>query len=875
VDPATKIIRLSLLPHILALERNEDELPAVGSIIQNARVVRLDAGVGALLALPDKSHDKMDVDDDSVENEGLKANAIYNAASQIRCAYVHISKAIDGDEKRTPEALFSKTFALNTTVPKLRILSKSNWFENVASCATAESIISSAVLTHSDLNPGTIYKSVPVVATLEGGGVLVQLGGMGVKGFIPATHIFDKTSSGDNSYRNKIRMEKYKVGNKVDVRCLEVKANEKKCIVTAKKTLLTTDVDDPVIDYEHIVPGRLATGFVSSATKKGIVVTFYNNVHGRISARQLAEEMGVEDPTTDYKIGDVLKVRIVESAKSNHKDEDDSNYYVLRLSLDISGSSDNKKVRKLIERGNELHSLLSPGMVLPAKSMKIVELVPSKERDDSDGFIPGHVLVTVKAKYLSKNEISKGSITCKLPFEQIFDSYDEKLIESANSFDANVQKILVVGKKIAQEGMVLATSSAKGLPITPILSLKPSLIKVAKNQSKDTIEASRDILLPTPRTPLYMGAYVQGYCTRIDSRYGAFIRFLDNLTAIVPKLKGGLTVGLFDTVLCKIVAMDVTSGNAPKILLKRVKSTKKQVATIPTKSKNLLVEKIKPGDDLGDVKIESINFARAAVTLMDKKFEGCAIKARVHVTMAEPVNGCSNSMPVLINSDDELPDLAEEKEKISSYHPFYSWTVGGIIKDAKCVAIDVRDGINYIELTNRTEGSGDDDIPTFVEDPRSLKVGSTVSAVITAVSKKNQGIWVQICPGCTGFIPGLELNRDVDMLNNMTRYFRIGGRIKCTVLPNQVKEGPFKKIVRLTALDTDKYAKPSRGDILIGRVNRNIKQTNAPSLMIELPGGYVGRCDITELEEVDDWENMPLGKVSNEEVEDEGNGDSK
>lgn len=825
------------------------------------------------MALPDKSHDNMDIDEEVGENEGLKANAIFNAASEIRCAYVHISKAIDVDEKRTPEALFSKTFALNTTIPKLRILSKSNWLENVASCATAESIISSAVLTHSDLIPGTIYKSVPVIATLEGGGVLVQLGGMGVKGFIPATHIFDKTSSGDNSYRNKIRMEKYKVGNKVDVRCLEVKPNEKKCIVTAKKSLLTTDLDDPVIDYEHILPGRLATGFVTSATKKGIIVTFYNNVHGRISARQLAEEMGVEDPTIDYKIGDVLKVRILESAKSTHNDDDDSDYYVLRLSLNISGISENKKVRLSQDRTSDLHSLLSPGMVLPAKSMKIVELIPSKEKDGSDGFIPGHVLVSIKAKYLSNGQSSKGNITCKLPFEQIFDSHDEKAIESANYFDAIVQKILIVGKKIAQEGMVLATSSVKGLPITPIVSLKPTLIKIAKNDSKDTSEGSHDILLPTPRTPLYMGAYVQGYCTRIDPRYGAFIRFLDNLTAIVPKLKGGLTVGLFDTVLCKIAAMDVTSGHAPKILLKRVKSPKKQIKIIPPKSNNLLVEKIKPGDDLGDVKVESINFARAAVTLMDKRFEGYAVKARVHVTMAEPVTGCSNSMPVLINSDDEDPDFVEEREKISGYHPFHSWTVGGIIKDTKCVAIDVRDGISYIELTNRAEATGDDDIPTFVEDPRSLKTGSIVSAVITAVSKKNQGIWVQICPGCTGFIPGLELTRDVDMLNNMSRYFRVGGRIKCTVLPNQATDGPFKKIVRLSALDSDKKTKPARGDIMIGRVNRNIKQTNAPSLMIELSEGYIGRCDITELEEVDDWENMPLGKVSNEE-EDGANEDS-
>jgi hypothetical protein len=31
--------------------------------------------------------------------------------------------------------------------------------------------------------------------------------------------------------------------------------------------------------------------------------------------------------------------------------------------------------------------------------------------------------------------------------------------------------------------------------------------------------------------------------------------------------------------------------------------------------------------------------------------------------------------------------------------------------------------------------------------------------------------------------------------------------------------------------------------------------------MVELRGGYVGRCCITELDEVDEWENMPLGRM--------------
>jgi hypothetical protein len=32
-------------------------------------------------------------------------------------------------------------------------------------------------------------------------------------------------------------------------------------------------------------------------------------------------------------------------------------------------------------------------------------------------------------------------------------------------------------------------------------------------------------------------------------------------------------------------------------------------------------------------------------------------------------------------------------------------------------------------------------------------------------------------------------------------------------------------------------------------------------LMLSLRGGYMGRCCITELTDVDDWVNMPLGKI--------------
>ncbi len=843
--------------------------------------MRFDAGVGALLALPTSSDGETDMDmdiddDDDDEKDGLGTHPIYKKASKIQCAFVHISKAIDKENNnRTPEAAFAKKFSLNTVVPKLRILSTANWLDNIASCATADSIVSSAVLSHVDLTPGTIYRSVPVLANLEGGGVLVALGGMGIKGLIPATHIFDKSTSGESSYRNKIKMEKYKVGKKVDVRCLTVNPMEKKCVVTAKKTLLTTDLKDPIVDFASLKPGRIATGFISRVSKKGVSVTFYGNVFGRISSRKMAEEVGVEDPTVDYKIGDTLKVRVQQCMKREAVYDDDKDSYILELSLNLTGPTSQNDIPELMDSQNELSRLLSPGMIVPEKSMKIVELVPSKTVEGKQGFFPGHAIISIKGKYLS-DEKPSGTITCKLPYDQILDAYDEETTENPDAFDTMAKKILKVGKKIAQEGLILATSSSKGLPITPVISLKPTLIDVAREKNTGENTRSRKTLLPTPETALYMGAYVQGYCTRIDPRYGAFVRFMDNLTAIVPKLKGGLDISLYETVLCKIIAIDVTTGKAPKILLKPVKARGDKKNSAKTASVSL-VDKVRPGDIMGDVKIDSLNFARAAVSLLDKKFDGCRTKARIHVTMANYIDGTQHRMPILVDSDKDMHHRPQEKDKITNFHPFHAWKVGGIIKDTKCVAIDVRDGVTYIELSN---GNGES-LPVFVEDLSRLEAGSLVTGVITAVSRQNKGIWVQICPGCVGFIPGLELSNDVSILNDMNKYFKIGGKIQCKVLQNGAKKGQYKQIVRLSVLackqtPNSKNGKPSRGDTTIGRVNRNTKQIRAPSLMVEFRGGHLGRCDITELAEIDDWENMPLGrsgkeneKDTNEEEEDD------
>ena len=889
VDPVSKIIRFSLLPHILSLTVPKENDIKVGQIVENARVIRLDSGVGALLALP--IIEDQDDDNFTYKNENkLQENAFYRSASKIRCAYVHISKAMDNEKNRTPEALFAKTFALNTIIRKLRIISCNNWIDNIISCATAESIVSSAVLTHMDLKPGAIYRSVPVIANLDNGSVLVKLG-EGVKGLIPSLHLFDKsipTDSGDSSYRSKVRMEKYKVGNKIDVRCLVISPSEKKCVLTAKKGLVTSDIDNPITEYSSIQTNRTATGYITRVSKEGIAITFYNNVFGRINARKLAEEMGVEDPTVDYSVGDVIKVKIISCFKKRgmgiHEDDGEEFQYSYNLNLSLNLLSEEGSITKDGDSA-ELVSLLKPGTVLKSKSMRIVELVLSRKRENNC-YIPGHAVILIKSKHLRKEDEktkNKGSINCKLPFEHIFDSHDPETTQSPESMDALATKVLTVGKKIAQEAVVLSVFDRNGLISTPIVSLKPILVATAKkNLDVDESRVSGE-LLPQPSTALFIGAYVRGYCVRLHQNHGAFIRFLGGLTGIIPKLKGGLNIGLYDTVLCKVVVIDLMSGKIPKILLRPVDSSHIQTSKKKKKEIANVADSLKPGDVIREIKIDDINFVRAKVILLDKKFSNARVEARVHMTMAKPIRGTFVKMPIDNKVEDDSDDNAESEnqEKITKYHPFYTWKVGDTIRDVKCVAVDVQNGKAYIELTNRDDEK-DCSPSLFVDDPGQLNAGSVVSGVITSIAKQNKGLWVQISPGVTGFIPGLELCGNMEILKNLKSYFKVGGKVTCCVVEGKSIKGLFKMGVRLSVLamrqnltKENRPRKPVSGEQLIGRVNRFITEQHAPALMIELPGGFLGRCDITELEEIDDWENMPLGRSSMEHsANEEGNNNS-
>jgi len=1002
VDPVTKIIRLSLLPHVLFMEQKApkklQEVCCAGDVFHNARVVRLDNGIGALLALPyaegdddddeDDEDDAMEEDTDDefepntkkIQNKkkkkrsvftNLRSNEIYDVASKVKCVYVHISKAMDPPSSsssdnnsrkknsdssqasyRTPEALFAKHFALNSIIPSIRVLSTSNTLESIHSATAAPSAVQAHVFTYGDIEPGRIYKDVQVITHFDGGSMLVQLG-QGVKGIIPLHHLFDKATGDENKqYRIQTKLKKYPVNSKMDaVRCLTIDSSTRKCVLTAKKALLTNNIDNPITSYnpKDIKLGTTHYGVVTQVSEKGVVVTFYNNVRGFVSAKQMAEELGVEDPKLNYRVGQIIKTRVTRANEKSSK---------LFLSLKINSQEEEKK-----KKGDDVAVTLEAGLILPAKSMTITSLVPSKTISSStvvngeekgETYMSGFATVTVKLKYFKRHQLDKsisveegkksgtGSIECKLPYSQLLDHYEQDVIKSSSNLNKFANGLLKVGKKINQEGMVITqTQNKSGLQT---ISLKPILIETAKKldlnketetDEKKTSEGQKEenaILLPSPKTfGLFTGATVQGYVARKDVRYGSFIDFLDSYSGLIPKLKGGLDVKLYDTITCKITAIDM-DVTPPKILLKRCDNSEKETNDAKKGRKEIDEKKmekskqqekqgpvdkveIKPGDIVeGDIKILSVSFTRLTMKLLHPKYKHWKkVNCRMHMTMAKP------SLVPPPSSEEELDGSKKERRqkrkqeqkrrtknnshddnKITKYHPFYNYKVGDIVSPSKeqikCVSLDVRDRSTYLELTDRTAKTSSNKLPppVFVDQPHEIQSGNNVTAIVTQVispsksdkkggasKSKYGGLRVQVCPSVFGFVSALEVTNSMEILQDLNSYFPIGCSVTCRVL-GVVGRGSARtqEALDLSILqpleDQNRSSsknrkrrnnRPNAGDLVLGTIDRTHRSISSPSLMIRLRGGYVGRCDITELDDRNDWANMPLGQCNDDKNE--------
>jgi ribosomal protein S1 len=894
VDVATKLIRLSIQPHLLRMNIPKG-LPDVGVTVEECTVLWMDPGIGALLALPSELNAEGDEPKKS-KAKGIYGSEAYREASKVKAVYVHISKAID--EKDAPK--FAKLFAPSTT-HKVRILSSLNWIDGVASGACAPSIVEAHVLTHSDLKPGQIYRQVSVCAQLNGGNILVNLGA-DVRGLITQLHLFETAASSE--YRRMVLQAKYKVDSKIDVRVLWVDPVKKKCLLTAKKGLLKPKT--LITSYDEIHVGHTAAGFISRIDDKEMYVTFGNRVHGKVTARSLAAELGIENHRDDYNIGDVVTCRIVKKKKRSIGDrrrrfneqeaEDDESeedtgraYYDVTLSLDVQ-DKDGDTPMEITDGSEERTSEqvhIRAGTVLPSKSMKIVELVPGKQKAKG-GFVPGYAIVSLKTKYLVNEAECAGMLPhteCKLSYDQLMDEYDPASIESSEALDALADRLLTVGKKINQRGIILTdprksnVDFSNGIGQMTVLSIRNKLVEASVQQNEQGEVSKADILLPRPDTELFVGASLLGFVAHKDDKHGSFIRFLDGMTGLIPKSKSGLNVPLFATVVTRVEAID-DSTRPMKILLKNL---------TPKFENEPLQLDVAPGGKITEAQVVKLDFYQATLKVTGQDEWGDNVRVTIHCTQV----------------DSPVTEISRRKHKAADMHnaptilkghPFYKWKVGQIISNLTVISVQrAHKGFKVHVGFEKHEEHDDENklaVPAFVKEKSELVPGMFLTGLASRVAENNSGVHVLLSPSVVGFIPALELSTDVKILNDMASYIPVGSRLrfcvvdgkhwretrsKCPHVTSRVRKEQKSKdhsadTVFLSVIRGDPelqdaclapQPKPSRSDCIVGRVNRSLHQILSPSLMLDLRGGYVGRCDITELDEVDEWLNMPLGRTDN------------
>jgi len=298
------------------------------------------------------------------------------------------------------------------------------------------------------------------------------------------------------------------------------------------------------------------------------------------------------------------------------------------------------------------------------------------------------------------------------------------------------------------------------------------------------------------------------------------------------------------------------------------------------------------GDVIPQVEVLSVDFHRASVKITDESCISGEYRARIHCTRAK-------SQPLQKPLDSPIQGDANKKNVITEVYPFFGIREGSKLSNLRVAGIAVRDGTVCLDLTNRQPNedfAGEDSQidaeekgesrrlePFFVEQASDVLAGQKVSGIVTAADLRKQGLWLQLGPDVSGFIPTLELSDDQDILNKFQHHFPVGCRIECIAIDRERWHRTRAEYTRpsmfghrktdakshqhpilLSHLLTKKskrlgLAKPSCGDIVVGRINRSLRPMLAPALMLELRGGYVGRCCICELEEPDEWINMPLG----------------
>ncbi|KAF5352778.1 hypothetical protein D9756_006044 [Leucocoprinus leucothites] len=171
-------------------------------------------------------------------------------------------------------------------------------FDGLLQLSLKPSVLEQKYIQVADVEVGEVVKG--TVKKLTDSALFVTLSG-NIDGVVWPNHYAD--------IRLKHPGKRFKVGASIKCRVLLVDPERKRIALTAKKTLLDSQL--PVLSsLEHVRVGIVAHAVVFKVHEKHLLVEFYNNLKAVVPQKEVSETP-VANPGEAFPIGKVVKVRII------------------------------------------------------------------------------------------------------------------------------------------------------------------------------------------------------------------------------------------------------------------------------------------------------------------------------------------------------------------------------------------------------------------------------------------------------------------------------------------------------------------------------------------------------------------------------------
>lgn len=276
LNPYSKVVYLSLLPHLTDSTKsakiskmflNDSDNLKLGQVVKNAIVtIHTYKGIyvkfkGAsskdVLGFIPKRHLFERIADQEVEENESDDDGGNEEKKKKK------------DAKNMTREDIESSFPLKSQIDA-RIYNFS-LIEDVIMLSHRKSVIESPYMFYDELKIGQVVKC-KVRGINANGGVNVYLSEF-LNGFVPKIH------TGDVPLKDTLIARKIKKGGELKCRVIQLDPEEKRCVLTAKKSLIKSDL--PLIDsFDNLKLGMETYGTVVSIQQYGLLLSFLNDLKG-------------------------------------------------------------------------------------------------------------------------------------------------------------------------------------------------------------------------------------------------------------------------------------------------------------------------------------------------------------------------------------------------------------------------------------------------------------------------------------------------------------------------------------------------------------------------------------------------------------------